>query len=672
MKTKTVREMRTKNSENKKEVMGKIRKAVKLISKDDLIKMTDGGMNTEVRTCEEESVMEGINSSTGGNGGNSTNRRKGTKRSIQRDREEEENITSKSEKRENRSEGRKEKTLPSNNNNETMTKEVRPIDKIWRVKGKWINAIDMTSDDENSMIKTSKRFGPNFRGEAIIGVKLRDKYCCKNKEANSFKIMSILKKEKFLVYRITPRGFNTAEVMFHNTHEANRCIDRYNIMSEQDKRLDISLINKNMRSKGIIKDWDRSSSLQELIEAIDDTRGIVSIERMQMKKYNREERRAEWYLGNNIIITVEGKAVPKELRLWGNATGIRIRPYIEKVVQCYNCYRYGHVANICRSERRCAVCSEKYHGQCLQEAACNNCGYDHRADDKGCPSFQYNKQLKTIMAEYGINIYDAKKKWDEENRRDNSGNAWNNDKEKIYTKERPSHGDIHNTHRERREAVNKVMDRRLEERIRGQNGNASGPMTNVSDNRKQLENISNDKSNDINSLMEIMNIFISKLNNLEKGPEKNIIVKGMLEAITKMNDCDNRDKECEIEEEEEQEVRQGQEYQQIEENQQMEAAIYETHVEIHNESSQQEEDKQIETSQETDMNYSNVQYEGIHQCMDYIEREDEIVIEGTLSEVNAGHASHATEERNTMIINRLRQRLSQQHDYGYKNSNIEQ
>lgn len=52
------------------------------------------------------------------------------------------------------------------------------------------------------MNRTVNRFGPNYRGNAILNTRLADKYCCKNKEANNFKIMSLLNKDKFLVNKI--------------------------------------------------------------------------------------------------------------------------------------------------------------------------------------------------------------------------------------------------------------------------------------------------------------------------------------------------------------------------------------------------------------------------------------------------------------------------------------
>lgn len=114
-------------------------------------------------------------------------------------------------------------------------------------------------------------------------------------------------------------------------------------MSEEMKRIDIRIMNRNTRSKGVIRDWDKEMTIDELAEAIDDNRGIISIERMRFKRYDKENKTANWTMGSNIIITMEGSKIPRELSLWGTSTRIKVRPFVERMKQCYNCGKYMEV-----------------------------------------------------------------------------------------------------------------------------------------------------------------------------------------------------------------------------------------------------------------------------------------------------------------------------------------
>ncbi|RLU25475.1 hypothetical protein DMN91_001631, partial [Ooceraea biroi] len=41
-------------------------------------------------------------------------------------------------------------------------------------------------------------------------------------------------------------------------------------------------------------------------------------------------------------------------------------PYVEPVVQCYNCFMFGHVKVHCKRETKCIICENKAHGECDQ------------------------------------------------------------------------------------------------------------------------------------------------------------------------------------------------------------------------------------------------------------------------------------------------------------------
>lgn len=56
---------------------------------------------------------------------------------------------------------------------------------------------------------------------------------------------------------------------------------------------------------------------------------------------------------------------------WGR---FNIRKYL-KPLQCYNCYKYGHLAKYCRLKKKCRNCGSEEHetGNCTQDTHCINC-----------------------------------------------------------------------------------------------------------------------------------------------------------------------------------------------------------------------------------------------------------------------------------------------------------
>lgn len=58
--------------------------------------------------------------------------------------------------------------------------------------------------------------------------------------------------------------------------------------------------------------------------------------------------------------------------------------------------------------KKCINCGEKEHSRCEENVRCANCGGLHKATFKGCPDYETNWQLKKIMAEENVSIFEAK------------------------------------------------------------------------------------------------------------------------------------------------------------------------------------------------------------------------------------------------------------------------
>ena len=88
---------------------------------------------------------------------------------------------------------------------------------------------------------------------------------------------------------------------------------------------------------------------------------------------------------------------------------VRVRPYKPRVLQCFNCYKFGHASRVCAGTKICEFCSQPEHGECSRPKVCINCKEEHHARNKECKMFRKEQEaLLKSMAEH-ISVGHAKK-----------------------------------------------------------------------------------------------------------------------------------------------------------------------------------------------------------------------------------------------------------------------
>jgi len=68
-----------------------------------------------------------------------------------------------------------------------------------------------------------------------------------------------------------------------------------------------------------------------------------------------------------------------------------------RVIRCYNCQSFGHLARFCLNDKRCEFCSGCHlHAQCSDEIRCANCAGLHPSSSPQCPVYvsQYESLTK--------------------------------------------------------------------------------------------------------------------------------------------------------------------------------------------------------------------------------------------------------------------------------------
>lgn len=193
-------------------------------------------------------------------------------------------------------------------------------------------------------------------------------------EANKNKILRFMYGKGLKIQGIKDRGFARVELEFDNFHEANTCLVESVKRDAQREGIIIEIPSRAKVCRGVITEWDLGATLDELISAMVVSSNVKSLERMKRKIFVREERKIIEKVTHTILMTWVGNALPTEIRLYGGITGLRVRPYVDNVLQCYGCYRHGHLMKHCRVNAVCIACGEAYHGKCEKPYRCSNCG----------------------------------------------------------------------------------------------------------------------------------------------------------------------------------------------------------------------------------------------------------------------------------------------------------
>ena len=108
-----------------------------------------------------------------------------------------------------------------------------------------------------------------------------------------------------------------------------------------------------------------------------------------------------------IILTFEDANIPSVIVIENER--IPVRPFKQRPLQCFNCFRYGHPSVVCKNKKLCEVCSDLEHGECSATKKCFNCQKEHMSRDKTCPQYKAEEAALHKASTEHISVGYAKK-----------------------------------------------------------------------------------------------------------------------------------------------------------------------------------------------------------------------------------------------------------------------
>jgi len=218
------------------------------------------------------------------------------------------------------------------------------------------------------------------------------------------------------VVNVSRKGKNRVGIEFTNATKANDFIKNQPFGNENWKAF---IPQRLVSITGIIRDVGDKITEEDIHQ-----HGVAQIRTILNKEHNvkilnvqRLKRRVKDGNGSrleftNIMkITFEGKKLPQELNYF--SVKREISPFINRVILCYKCCRFGHHKDQCRGKNRCLFCTEEHDFKTCPNKdnsanhKCVNCQERHSASSKSCSEFLRQKALNELMARHNISFYEA-------------------------------------------------------------------------------------------------------------------------------------------------------------------------------------------------------------------------------------------------------------------------
>lgn len=145
-------------------------------------------------------------------------------------------------------------------------------------------------------------------------------------------------------------------------------------------------------SYGLLQDIEIEMSNEELLENV-----VCDFEIASIKRLNRRQDDGSWVPSEKVRIGFVGNIIPRYVYLHHLRT--EVEQFVFPVTQCSKCWRFGHMAKMCPSNKvKCPKCGNNHENCETDTYKCVNCGGDHLSLSKSCPTYLKERNVRQIMS----------------------------------------------------------------------------------------------------------------------------------------------------------------------------------------------------------------------------------------------------------------------------------
>ena len=113
---------------------------------------------------------------------------------------------------------------------------------------------------------------------------------------------------------------------------------------------------------------------------------------------------------NMIILTFHGSSFID--RIWIGPLNLSVKHFIDRPLQCYKCYGYGHGKNNCNQGHRCGNCSaldSHLTTECDSDPYCFHCRETHAVRSRNCPKYRQEQDILHLANTRFISLGSARR-----------------------------------------------------------------------------------------------------------------------------------------------------------------------------------------------------------------------------------------------------------------------
>ena len=111
-----------------------------------------------------------------------------------------------------------------------------------------------------------------------------------------------------------------------------------------------------------------------------------------------------------ILLTFYGSSLPVHVRV--GPLHLRVRQFVDRPLQCFSCFGYGHGSKNCTEAPRCGNCSQldaHSTAECTADAYCFYCREGHQLRSRQCPRYRLEQDILQLANSQFISIGSARR-----------------------------------------------------------------------------------------------------------------------------------------------------------------------------------------------------------------------------------------------------------------------